>query len=142
MTEVRSFRDLEVWQIGMDLVVSVYTATEALPSSERFGLTSQVRRAVVSIPSNVAEGHARRSDGVFLNHVKVALGSQAEVLTQIEVPRRLGYLQDDVATTVEADIDRTRQMLHGLRRTLERDRLISAARTSAGILLAIALIFF
>ena len=142
MTKVRSFRDLEVWQIGMDLVVSVYKATEALPSSERFGLTSQVRRAVVSIPSNVAEGHARRSDGVFLNHVKVALGSQAEVLTQIEVARRLGYLQDDVATTVEADIDRTRQMLHGLRRTLERDRLISAARTSAGILLAIALIFF
>ena len=126
----------------MDLVVSVYKATEALPSSERFGLTSQVRRAVVSIPSNVAEGHARRSDGAFLNHVKIALGSQAELMTQIEVARRLGYLQDDMATTIEADIDRTRQMLHGLRRTLERDQLISGARASAGMLLAIALIFF
>ena len=63
MPAVLSFRDLEVWQLGMELVVSVYRATDLFPTAERFGLTSQMRRAAVSIPSNIAEGHARRSDG-------------------------------------------------------------------------------
>lgn len=81
MQKVLSFRDLEVWQRGMDLVIAVYHATEVLPQSERYGLTSQMRRAAVSIPSNIAEGHARRSDGAYLNHLRIALGSQAELLT-------------------------------------------------------------
>ena len=140
MSKVRSFRDLEVWQIGMDLVVSVYRATDLMPSAERFGLTAQARRAVVSIPSNVAEGHARRSDGAFLNHVKIALGSAAELSTQVEAARRLGFLAEDVATTLLAEGERTRQMLHGLRRSLERSRQISAGLASAGLLLILAII--
>jgi len=84
LQKIISFRDLEPWQLGMNLVVSIYRATEALPRSELYGLISQMCRAAVSIPSNIAEGHARRSDGAYLNHLRIALGSQAELLTEIE----------------------------------------------------------
>jgi four helix bundle protein len=140
MPKVRSFRDLEVWQSGMDLVVSLYKATDRMPSAERFGLTAQARRAVVSIPSNVAEGHARRSDAAFLNHVKIALGSEAELSTQVEAARRLGLLEEAVAVALLAESDRTRQMLHGLRRTLERSRQVSAGLTSAGVLVVLVFV--
>jgi four helix bundle protein len=106
----------------MDLVVRVYLETERLPQSERYGLTSQMRRAVVSIPSNIAEGHARRTDGAYLNHIRIALGSQAELATEIEAAARLGFLSTDRAAPLLAEIDRVRQMLHGLRRSLERRR--------------------
>lgn len=141
MSRVLSFRDLDVWQVGMDLVVSLYKATKQMPPDERFGLTSQARRAVVSIPSNVAEGHARRSDAVFLNHVKIALGSAAELSTQVEAAQRLGFLDEAVAATLLAEAERTRQMLQGLRRSLERSRQISAGLASAGVLLVLAYVF-
>jgi four helix bundle protein len=141
MSRVLSFRDLDVWQAGMDLVVSLYKATKQMPPDERFGLTSQARRAVVSIPSNVAEGHARRSDGVFLNHVKIALGSAAELSTQVEAARRLGFLDEAVAAALLAETERTRQMLHGLRRSLERSRQVAAGLASAGVLLVLAYVF-
>jgi four helix bundle protein len=96
---------------------------------------------VVSIPSNVAEGHARRSDAAFLNHVKIALGSEAELSTQVEAARRLGFLDEAVASTLLAEAERTRQMLHGLRRKLERSRQISAGLASAGVLLVLVFVF-
>ena len=120
MQKILSFRDLEVWQRGMNLVVAVYHATAPFPASERYGLSSQMRRAVVSIPSNVAEGHARRSDGAYLNHLRIALGSQAELLTEIECAKRLGYLTVDTAGALVSQTDELRRMLHGLRRSLER----------------------
>ncbi|HEY0872146.1 MAG TPA: four helix bundle protein [Vicinamibacterales bacterium] len=83
MTEILSFRDLEVWQRGMDLIVRIYRMTEPFPLGERFGLISQMRRASVSIPSNVAEGHGR-GEGAYLNHVRIAIGSQAELSTEID----------------------------------------------------------
>ena len=83
---IHSFRDLVVWQKGMDLAVAVYKATEKFPKSEMFGLTSQVRRAGVSIPSNVAEGKAIGGLS-YPRHVKVALGSEAELQTQVELAR-------------------------------------------------------
>ncbi|MBA2303420.1 MAG: four helix bundle protein [Acidobacteria bacterium] len=127
MSSILSFRDLEVWQLGIDLVVDVYQATEAFPVAERYGLTSQMRRAAVSIPANVAEGHARRSDGAYLNHIRIALSSQAELATQIEVASRLDFLSRDRAEPLLAAIDRLRQMLHGLRRSLERRRQTASA---------------
>ena len=131
MPPIPSFRDLEVWQLGMDLVVDVYLATERLPSAERYGLTSQIRRAGVSIPSNVAEGHARGNDGAYLNHVRIALGSQAELGTGIELASRLGFLASVQADTLLGDIDRVRQMLHGLKRSLDRRRRARVASTTA-----------
>lgn len=142
MQKILSFRDLEVWQLGMDLVVAVYQATEQqLPHRERYGLTSQMRRAVVSIPSNVAEGHARRSGGAYLNHIRIALGSQAELLTEIEAAARLGFLSSQTTAALQSQVDRVRQMLHGLRRSLERrrDGLVSAV--SLGLLLSAARLF-
>ena len=122
MKPILSFRDLDVWHSGMDLVVAVYRDSADFPASERFGLTSQMRRAATSIPSNVAEGHARNSDGAYLNHVRIALGSQAELGTQVEIAARLGYLSTERSTALLEDISRTRQMLHGVRRSLERKR--------------------
>ena len=132
---ILSFRDLEVWQYAMQLVVIVYKASDRFPSAERFGLTSQVRRAVVSIPSNIAEGHARRSDGVYLNHVKIALGSQAELGTQIELALRLGFLDAGTTESLLGDVDRVRRMLHGLRGSLERRRRALLGTTALAILL-------
>ena len=131
MPPILSFRDLEVWQVSMDLALEVYRITASFPADERFGLTSQLRRAGVSIPSNVAEGHARKSDGAFLNHVRIALGSLAELGTQLEVATRLDYLDGERSAMVFREVDRSRQMLHGLRRSLERKR---AAVVSSALL--------
>ena len=85
MAEIRSFRDLDAWQAGIRLVVSVYALVKKLPDSERFGLVSQMRRASVSVPSNVAEGQATGPGGLYRHHVRIALGSWAEFVTHLEV---------------------------------------------------------
>lgn len=91
MSEIRSYRDLRVWQGAMDFVVRLYAVTESFPKSEAFGLTNQMRRAAVSIPSNIAEGHSRTRQeyGRFL---RIARGSLAELETQLELAHRIGYL--------------------------------------------------
>lgn len=136
MSRILSFRDLEVWQLAMQLVVNVYRASERLPATERFGLTSQMRRSAVSIPSNIAEGHARRNDSVFLNHLKIALGSQAELNAQIEIALRLGFFKADVTASLLDEIDHVRRMLHGLRGSVERRRQLLLGSTMLGILLS------
>jgi len=87
------FRNLTVWQKGMDLAEDVYARTEKFPRSEMYGLTSQLRRASVSIPSNIAEGKAIGGQS-YPRHLKIALGSQAELETQIELARRLKMLAE------------------------------------------------
>jgi four helix bundle protein len=123
---IRTFRDLEVWQAGMDLAVSIYQLTALLPNEERYGLSAQMRRAAVSVPSNVAEGHAfRTKPRAYRRHIRIALGSFAELETQIELVARL--YQKDVQRTsdVVQKLTRTGQLLHGLLRALrpikERD---------------------
>jgi four helix bundle protein len=91
---VSSFRDLVVWQESMQLVREVYELSARLPRDERFGLSSQLRRAAVSIPSNIAEGARRRRRLTFRYHVEVALGSQAEIEVQIEIARQLGFIDE------------------------------------------------
>src|ERR1039457_3202240 len=91
-----SFRDLEVWQLGLDLVQSVYQCTAAFPKSETFGLAAQMRGAAVSIPSNIAEGQARNSTKEFLRFLSYALGSLAELETQLELATRLEYGSGEV----------------------------------------------
>lgn len=89
--DVSSYRNLEVWQEGVELVERIYGVTAAFPGRETYGLASQRQRASVSIPSNVAEGHARSPTREFLHHISIALGSLAELETQLVVATRLGY---------------------------------------------------
>ncbi len=89
----RSYRDLVVWQKAMELVTGVYRATARFPHDEIYGLTSQVRRAAVSVPSNIAEGQGRLSENEFRHFLGLARGSLMEVETQLQIAENLGYLQ-------------------------------------------------
>jgi four helix bundle protein len=136
MGKIRSFRDLEVWNAAMDLALAAHKLAGNLPPNHKFELASQIRRSATSIPSNVAEGHAYRLDRVFVRHLRIALGSLAELDTQIEIAVRLGYVGRNVELALRSDIDRTRQLLHGLHRTLKasptRTALNSVALVAAG----------
>jgi four helix bundle protein len=114
----RSYRDLIVWQKAIILAKTIYALTGAYPKEERFGLVAQMRRAAVSIPSNIAEGQARRTTGEFIHFISYAEGSLAELDTQIVLSVELGFA---VAATIEpADtgITELRKMLFALRRSL------------------------
>jgi four helix bundle protein len=127
--QIRSYRDLEVWRAAMDLVVLVYRLAVLLPANERFELSAQIRRAAVSIPSNIAEGHARRGKS-YRYHVVVALGSTAELETQIEVAARLGFVAPSDTAELTTAIASVGQMLHGLKRSLDaRNRRLTAGLT-------------
>jgi four helix bundle protein len=90
--DIRSFRDLIVWQKAMDLVEVTYMFTRQFPPDERYGLTSQLRRAAVSIPSNIAEGYGRHSTADYIRFLQIALGSLNELQTQLELGIRLGFM--------------------------------------------------
>lgn len=92
MGTIQSFRDLDAWKTAMDLVLTTYALVKKLPAAERFELGAQLRRAAISIPSNIAEGHACGPRRRYLNHVRIALGSLAELDTQIEIAGRLQLL--------------------------------------------------
>lgn len=92
---VQCYNDLIVWQKAMDLVEMVYQVSKVFPKEEQYGLTNQLRRAAVSIPSNIAEGHARTSTQEFHRFLSIARGSLAEVETQLLIAQRLGYLSND-----------------------------------------------
>lgn len=134
MATVRFFRDLDVWQAAMHLAVDAHKLAATLPAIERFELGSQIRRSATSVPSNIAEGYAQRGDRVLLRHVRIALGSLAELETQLELALWLGYLTAEKAASVKSGISRTGQLLHGLRRSAMQ----SVARTALGWLIAIA----
>ena len=106
-------KDLDVWKKGMELVEKVYSISSAFPDSERFGLTSQIRRAAVSIPSNIAEGSARKSDKELLQFLSIALGSLAEVETQFLIAIRLDLAKKD--TAISALLNEEKQLLLGFR---------------------------
>lgn len=110
---VRSFRDLLVWQQAMGLADAVYTATAGFPRNEMFGLTAQIQRAAVSIPSNIAEGRAI-GGGRYRHHLRIAMGSEAELQTQIEIALRRAYLAPDCARSLLNDASEVGRMLHGL----------------------------
>jgi len=97
--QIKSFRDLVVWQKAMDLVEMVYAITRLFPPDERFALTSQLRRASVSVPSNIAEGYGRHSTLDYIRFLQIALGSLNEVQTQLELGCRLGFAGKDAVTS-------------------------------------------
>ena len=123
---VESYRDLVAWQKAMELVERVYAATFRLPDGEKFGLVAQLRRAAVSIPSALAEGHARASTREFSHYVSIARGSLAEVETQLLISQRLGFLPADTVDVLLSQCDEQSRVLRGLKKSL--DNRITTAR--------------
>ena len=114
--ELRTHKDLEVWKQSIDLVSTVYRISKTFPHEERYGLANQMRRAAVSIPSNIAEGAGRGSRKEFSQFLHIALGSLSEVETQIIIAKRLGYLDD--SGDIEEQIQTVRKLILGLVRYL------------------------
>ncbi len=114
-------RDLQVWQRAMELVVACYTITRRFPDSERLGLSSQIQRAAVSVPSNIAEGRSRGSRKVFANFLWIANGSLAELDTQIDLANRLEYISADQAKSLDDAIEIIGRMTTNLRRSLGQE---------------------
>jgi four helix bundle protein len=117
---INSFRDLRVWQVGMDSVAEVYRLTKAFPKEERYGLSSQMQRAAVSIPSNIAEGHTREHTKEYLNHLSMAQASLAELETQLEVAARLKYLSPEQLKETLSRVGSLGKQLYALRNALMR----------------------
>lgn len=115
---MNSYRDLIGWQKAMDVVVEVYRATDGFPKTEQFGLTNQLRRAAVSIPSNIAEGQGRGTPGDFAHFLRIARGSIQEVETQLILAQRLTYLQANAADELLSRLDEVSRILAGLIRSL------------------------
>ncbi|HXV49920.1 MAG TPA: four helix bundle protein [Candidatus Binatia bacterium] len=108
---VNSHKDLLVWQRSMDLVEVVYRLTERFPSVEQWGLVSQMRRAAISVPSNIAEGYGRQATGEYRHHLSIARGSLLELETQILLSQRLKYLKPEDADSALKEIDEISRML-------------------------------
>ena len=119
MATVRNYRELIVWQKAMDLVELVYQATKQFPKEELYGLTSQIRRSAVSVPSNIAEGQARKSTAEFLNFLSIANGSRAEMETQILLAQRLNYATSDTTQKILALSEEVNRLLNGLMNSLK-----------------------
>lgn len=115
--ELKTHKDLDVWNKAMDFTEQLYVLTKTFPKEEQFGLTSQIRRSAVSIPSNIAEGAARNSDKEFLQFLYISLGSLAEVETQLLLAKRLNYFAEDSCFD---SLDAIRKMLIGLIKFVRR----------------------
>ena len=109
---------LLAWKKSMDLVVEIYRLTKTFPREEIYGLTSQIRRAAVSVPSNISEGAAGRSVTQFKNFLAIAIGSLNEISTQLEIAYRVGYLDRRKLLDIEALIDECLALTYGLRKSL------------------------
>ena len=115
---MQGHKELVVWQKAMDLVVVVYKITRTFPKTEIYGLASQMQRAAVSVPSNIAEGHGLKQTQAYARHLAIANGSLTELETQLEIARRLGYLTADNESVID-QAGEVGRMLAGLRRSLQ-----------------------
>jgi four helix bundle protein len=113
-----NFEKLEVWQKAIDFADLIYSETRSFPSDERFGLTNQLRRAAVSISSNIAEGSSRSSKSDFARFVEIATGSVFEVVSQAFIAQRQSFLSEDQFREINADAEELSRMLSGLRKSL------------------------
>jgi four helix bundle protein len=116
----RHFKELIVWQHSMTLARTIYRVSQNFPKHEMFGLSSQLRRAAVSVPSNIAEGHGRLSDALFRTFLAQARGSLFEVETQVMLAESFQYIPADEMTAILRDCDEIAKMIHGLLNSLER----------------------
>jgi four helix bundle protein len=107
-------KKLDLWKVAMELVIQVYEVTDRFPKDERFSLTDQIRRAAISVPSNIAEGAARQTKKEFANYLHMAQGSLSELDTQLELARRLKYLEEHTWIGLHEHMDRIDKMISGL----------------------------
>lgn len=117
---MNNYKELRVWQNAVDFAVDVYTSTEELPTDERFGLTSQIRRSVVSISSNIAEGAGRNTSGEFNQFLGIAYGSSCELETQLIIANRLKFLDNDSFGKLELEVDKIQKMIYSLKKSINR----------------------
>ena len=114
MGKVASYKDLLIWQRSMDLVERIYKVTGKLPTAEQWGLTSQMRRAAISIPSNIAEGYGRQATGEYRHHLLIGRGSLLELETQVLLCQRLGYLATLEIDSLLDEIQQVSKMIASL----------------------------
>jgi four helix bundle protein len=119
---LKTYRDLEVWQKAIELVEAVYALSRGFPADQRFGLTSQIQRAAVSVPANIAEGYGRTHRGDYLHHLSIARGSLSEVETYLTLVVRLAFVPRDQAIPVWALCQATGRMLNRLIASLRKTR--------------------
>lgn len=113
MKRKHNFKNLIVWQKSVDLAVKVYQLTKSFPAEEKFGITSQMRRASVSVPSNIAEGTAKSSPKALSNSLGTSLGESYELETQAIIAQRVGLLTNEVFSDLESDISEVQRMING-----------------------------
>lgn len=106
------YQQLNIWKESMDLVLEIYQLTDSFPQTELFGLTSQMRRAAISVPSNIAEGAGRLSTLDFRRFLNIALGSLCELHTQLILSKRLALIEEDKSTSIEDKIDKIKNMIY------------------------------
>lgn len=116
---MHNFKELKVWQKAVDFAVKIYHVTKAFPNEEKFGLISQMRRAGVSIPSNIAEGCAKTSGKSFVNSLEISLGESFELETQMIISERVGILDSKTAREMEIDLTEVQRMIIGLKTSIE-----------------------
>lgn len=136
MSGLKNYRELDAWQCAMRLVEIVYVLSDELPNEERYGLISQMQRAAISIPTNIAEGQARGTVGFGLSFLRIAIGSAAELGTLVELARRLRYVTSERTRELDQLHERVQQMLYGMR----RDHRRRIAGTGATVLSILALL--
>ncbi|MEK6619300.1 MAG: four helix bundle protein [Nitrospirota bacterium] len=115
-------KKLDAWKAALDLVLAIYRETDRFPKEELFGLTGQVRRAAISVPSTIAEGAVRQTKKEFINFLHMAQGSLSELDTQLELAKRLGYLAEENWTMLDGKAERIDKMISGLIRHLKNSR--------------------
>jgi four helix bundle protein len=120
--EIRSYRDLKVWQLAMDLAELCYRTTRRFPKDELYGMTSQIRRAAASVPANIAEGHGRNSRGEYIQFLRVAQGSLKELETHLLLAQRVGLTDENAVVPTLNKSETLGKMLRALIRSLEAGR--------------------
>lgn len=119
MRRKHNFKNLKVWEKSVDLAVKFYQVTTEFPNEEKFGITSQMRRSSVSVPSNIAEGTARNTSKAVLNSLDISLGESFELETQAIIAQRVGLLDQNTFDELEGDLSEIQKMIHGFMQTLE-----------------------
>jgi len=117
---MKTHKDLDVWKLSLELVTMIYQTTQDYPKSELFGLVSQMRRAAVSIPSNIAEGAARLHTKEFVQFLHVALGSASELETQLIISERLGYCEQEIVARLNSGISQIIRMIKSITNSIQK----------------------
>ncbi|MCK3683170.1 four helix bundle protein [Maribellus sp. YY47] len=116
---MKDFKNLKIWQKGINLVVDIYQTSQNFPTEELYGLTSQMKRSAVSIPSNIAEGSGRNSDKDFSRFLDISLGSSFELETQIIIAHKLSFINDEKFKELTDDIQEEQKMITGLQKSIK-----------------------